>query len=406
MSFFKTDPELTQLDRRGAARHYSALLPELHPVKLGADHIAVDFLVGGPGADSASVATAPPPGASAFDTRVAPRRVLAWLHSMPAYRAGVPVHLGRHSDAGAAFEKVEELLGLLDPGRAVSYFSRQPLGEAERTYFTTPRSHLLLELSVAPRCAALGHRRDPLELVRSTAGLDPRRLHLEIGPVTAEGLEDAARIIAALPPGSRLTLTPWTGEAAAGLHPPPPGALDDLESQATARGQTVTPWRCREGLARVGRGFPGVDLVTTQQDLGRRALDLITCGGCPSRTQCHGDLDQVVLQRRLDRELRALGLTCTAPARRTGPRSLRVEVAEPTAPGDQAYLSFALGQVVSVTLASPSGGAPPGAPEAAVLRRWYATGFLPVTELNAAAERALEDLGRLQAAWAGEGSRA
>lgn len=414
MSFFKSDPELAQLERRSAVRHYSLLLPDLHPVKLGADHIAVDFLVAGPGAATGAVPASPRgtltsaamAGAGVFDTRVAPRRVLAWLHSMPAYRAGVPVHLGRHSDAGLAFEKVEELLGLLDPGRAITYFSRRPLGPAERAYFATPRSHLLLELSVAPRCAPLGHRLDPLELVRSAAGLDPRRLHLEVGPISAEGLADAARIVEALPAGTRLTLSPWEGEAAAGLHPLPPGALDGLTDLAAGRGLTVTPWRCREGLARVGRGFPEVDRLTGQQDLGRRALDLITCGGCPSRTQCHGDLDEAALQARLGRELRALGLTSTAPLRRTGPRSLLVEVAEPTAPGDQAYLSFALGQVVAVTLASPASEPRTAGPGAAVLRRWYATGFLPVTELNAAAERALEDLGRLQASWTGEGGQA
>ena len=86
-----------------------------------------------------------------------------------------------------------------------------------------------------------------------------------------------------------------------------------------------------------------------------------------------------------------------------------MEVAEPTAAGDEAYLSAALGQVVAIELRPPGGGEAPGRerpPEAAVLRRWYATGFLPVTELNAAAERALADLARLHASWNGEGGPA
>lgn len=431
MSFSKADEELLAPDRRGAARQYHALLPGLHPVKLGGDHIAVDFLVGDPAAAlhsppppagrTLALAT-PVPGLAAFDLRVSPRRVLAWLHSMPAYRAGVPVHLGRHADAGRSFDKVEELLQLLDPGRAVVYLARRPLGAAERTIFAAPRGNLLVELTATPRCASLQVRRDPVEVVRSAAGLDPRRLFVAVGPITADGLLDAARVLEALPRGSRLSLEPWTagagGATAAsgpaypipGLTPPPrppsAAALADLEARAHALGHTVTAWRCREGLARVGRGFPGVDRITAEPDLGRRALDLITCSGCPSRTQCHGRLDEEALLARLDRELTGLGLTPAAPPRRTGPRTYRVEVAEPTAAGDEAYLSAALGQVVAIELRPPGGGEAPGRehpPEAAVLRRWYATGFLPVTELNAAAERALADLARLHASWNGQG---
>jgi hypothetical protein len=168
----------------------------------------------------------------------------------------------------------------------------------------------------------------------------------------------------------------------------------------------VSEWFCRSGLARVGRGFFDVDRLTGQPDLARRAHDLITCAACPSRTQCHGQLDEAALLTRLTRELHVVGLTPTAPPARTGPRAFQLEVAEPSSPGDETYLSHAVGQTVAISLSTRHPGARPGgraAADPAVLRRWYATGFMPVTELNAVAEKLLEDLARRERArgWAG-----
>jgi hypothetical protein len=382
-------------DRRATTRSYDALLPEYFPVKLVGAFISVDFVVGG--AEDA-LAVGP-----TLDARVSPRRMLAWLRSMPSYRAGVPLRVGHQADAGLAFEKSAELIGLVDPGRPVVYATRRALLPGERDFFATPRPNLLLEPTVTPRSAALGVTADPLELVRSAAGLDPRALHWVVGPLAADAEAEAARVVEALPPGSRLTLRLLEQGA-----PRPPGAaplghaaLARLEAVAHAHRLTVTEWSCRGSQARVGRGFFDVDRLTGQSDLARRAHDLITCAACPSRTQCHGPLDEPALLARLERELGVPGLTLTAPPRRTGPRAYLLEVAEPAASGDEAYLSHALGPPVAITLASRRAGERQegaGGLDPAVLRRWYATGFLPVTELNAAAEKVLEDLARRLAA--------
>jgi hypothetical protein len=400
-------------DRRAPARSYDALLPELHPLKLVGASIAADFLVGRR-ADGV-----------ALDARVSPRRMLAWLRSMPSYRAGVPLRLGHDGDPGLAFQKCAELIELADPGRPVVYPTHLPFTPEQRRFLGVARPNLLVEPTATPRRAARGAAGDPLDLVRSAAGLDPRALHWVLGPLAAGDEAETSRILEALPPGSRITLRPL-GEAgpdeAGGASPPGPVGLNGLgaaglaglgaaglvclgpaglarlEAAAHARGHAVTEWTCRGGLARVGQGFFDVDRLTGQADLARRAHDLITCAGCPSRTQCHGPLDEPALLARLGRELRVLGLSLTAPPARTGPRAWRLEVAEPAARGDEAYLSHALGQPVAVTLSTAGAGGRPGDADAAVLRRWYATGFLPVTELNAVAERVLEDLGRRRAA--------
>jgi hypothetical protein len=398
------------MDRRATARNYDALLPEFFPVKLIGAFISVDFVVGCRFDCAFCISRRHPARQSLFDagvaldTRVSPRRVLAWLRSMPSYRAGVQLRIGHDTDAGLEFEKASELIELLDPGRSVVYLTRKPFSERERAFFKTPRQHLLLKLTATPRSAALGVTADPLELVRSAAGLDPRGLHWVVGPLAGDSEADAVRILEALPPGSRLSLKPVNTAglpALAEVPPPAPAGLARLEALAYRRGLTVTDWFCRSGLARVGQGFFDVDKVTGQSDLGRRAHDLITCADCPSRTQCHGTLDEPALLARLHRELQVLGLTLTALPARTGPRAFRLEVAEPSSRGDETYLSHALGQPVAITLSTRERGASEGGSfcnvDAAVLRRWYATGFLPVTELNAAAEKVLHDLTRRQA---------
>jgi hypothetical protein len=379
------------MERRSATRIVQHRLPALFPVKPSGASISVDFVVGRAG--------------DRLDARVSPRRMLAWLRSMPSYRAGVPLRLAQEPATGAELDKGAELLELLDPERPVTYQVRHPLTVKERAFLAAARPGLLVEVVVTPRGPAPGAAaRHPLELVRSAVGLDPRALHWVVGPL-AEGCEpEAARILEALPHRSRLSLRPLgpadlhSGVAGAPLSAEP---LARLEARAHALDHTVTDFSCRAALARVGRGFPGVDRVTAQTDLARRAFDLITCADCPSRTQCHGPLDEPALLERLPRELQVVGLTLTAPPVRSGPRTFRLEVAEPTAPGDQAYLSFALGQPVTITL-STCRGEPPGGPAAwevapSILRRWDATGFLPVTELDATAERAREDLARRQA---------
>jgi hypothetical protein len=373
-------------DRRASPRRYDARLPDLWPLRLLEDAIAVDFV-------ARDVR-----GSLPLDTRVSPRRVLAWLRSMPSYQAGVPLRLGHAADAALAFEKAAELIELVDPARSVVYRTRRPLSPEARAFFAAPRHNLLLHATATPRRAAHGGA-DPLDLVASAAGLDPRGVHWVVGPLAAGDEAEALRILEALPRGSRLSLAPAgpAGPQAPGAPAPLEAeALARLEAAAHARGHHVSDFTCRGGPARVGRGFPGVDRLTGQVDLVRRAHDLITCAGCPSRTQCHGVLDEAALLGRLSRELGVLGLTPAGAPLRTGPRALRVDVAEPASRGDEAYLSHALGQVVAVTLASHARGPRPDgrAADAAVLRRWYATGFLPVTELNAAAERVLEDLRR------------
>lgn len=371
-------------ERRSIARRYHALLPEFFPIKLDRAAIGVDFVVSNRHDSSDE--------GPALDARVTPRRMLAWLRSMPSYRAGVPVRIGQEAGAGLAFDKGAELVDLLDPARPATWVARQPLAPEERAFLATPRAHLLVELHLAPRAAAP----DAREAIRAAAGLDPRALHWMVGPLAPGDEAEAARVVAALPAGSRLTLRPAEGA------PLPAAALSRLEAAAHAHGHTVTDWTCRGAQARVGLGFFDVDRLTGQADLARRAHDLITCASCPSRTQCHSPVDEPALAARLDRELRVLGLTPAAAPQRLGPRSLRLEVTEPVAAGDEAYLSHALGQPVAVALAHRGAGGRPAAAFAGVaptvLRRWYATGFLPVTELNSAAERVLEDLTRRRAA--------
>lgn len=397
------------VERRTPRRRYEPLLPEFFPVKLLAGAIAVDFVAGCP-LDCLHCHARRHPAREALldtgvaiDTRVPPRKVLAWLRSMPSYLAGVQLRLGHDSDAGLAFDKYAELIELVDPGRSVVYRTHRPLGGRERRFFGRPRTNVLVELTATPRSGALRVTVDPMELVRSVAELEPRRLHWVLGPLAADSLHDAERVVDALPPGTRLTLRPLQAasldaHAPEAARPMPAAELSALESRALARHLVVTDWSCRNGVAETGRGFYDVDRITGQRDLGRRAMDLVTCVSCPSRTRCHGRLDDQDLERRLSRELGTLGLTLAAPPERTGPRSFAVTVVEPTARGDETYLAHALGQPVSVALSTRERGRDDGelfcAVDPAVLRRWWAHGFLPVNELNQAAEHVLEDLRR------------
>ena len=395
------------VDCRVPRRTYEPLLPEFFPVKLSGAFISVDFVVGDP-FDRTSQCDSLHPARKALhqagvaiDTRVSPKKVLSWLRSMPSYRAGVQLRLGHDADTGLAFEKSAELVELVDPSRSIVYLSRRPFDAAERAFLAKPRANLLLQLTATPRSRSLGVRADPMELVKSAEGLDAARIHWVLGPLAADSLDDAERLVEALPPGSRLALRPL---GAPGLRAPdltfplPSLALKKLEARAVARRIAVTDWYCRAGLAAVGRGFFDVDRITAQADLGRRALDLVTCADCPSRTQCHGAVNLAELGKRLTRELSTIGLTLAGPPLRTGPRSVALEVLEPTTRGDETYLNHAVGLPVSVTLKSraPAPDRVAGARDLgpSVLRRWWVHGFLPVTELNMAAQNVLDDLRR------------
>lgn len=394
-------------ERRIHTKRYEPLLPEFFPLKLIGAFISIDFVVGCRFDCSFCISRRHPARSALFDagvaidTRVSPRRMLSWLRSMPSYLAGVQLRMGHDTDAGLAFDKNAELITLVDPSRSVVYLTRRPFPAVQRDFFAQPRPNVLLKLTATPRAADLGVRADPLELVRSTAGLDPRRMHWVVGPLVASSIPDAVRILDALPPGSRLNLKPLNtlGQATLAAIPPiPDEALADLERRALARGQVVSEWFCPNGIAAVGRGFFDVDKIAAQSDPDRRARDLATCGACPSRESCHGDLDLATFERRLAQELRVIGLTAKAPPQRTGPRSFLLQVAEPSSRGDETYLNHALGQPVNLTLSTRERGSSEGGSfcnvDPGVLRRWWSQGFLPVNELNLAAERVLDDLRR------------
>lgn len=392
------------------ARFYEPLLPEFFPVKLIGAFISVDFVIGC-GFDCAFCISRRHPAREALfdagvvlDTLVSPREVLGWLRSMPSYRAGVQLRIGHDTDAGLEFDKAAELIELiepLEPNRSIVYLTRKPFTQTERAFFAAPRANLLLKLTATPRSAELGVERDALELVRSADGLALRGLHWVVGPLTADGANDTERVLVALPPGSRLTLKPLNVAGLprlAGVGPLSAARLAELEGLARRLGHTVTEWFCREGLARVGRSFFDVDALTGQRDPARRVHDLVICDGCPSLTWCHGALDEPALLARLGQGLGVVGLTLTAPPVRTGPHAYRLEVAEPSSRGDETYLSHALGQPARITLSTRERGTSEGGSfcnvDVDVLRRWWSVGFLPVTELNAAAEKVLEELRR------------
>jgi hypothetical protein len=161
----------------------------------------------------------------------------------------------------------------------------------------------------------------------------------------------------------------------------------------------VTEWFCRRGLARVGQGFFDVDKITEQPEGAKRDRELAVCQSCPSWALCHGELDWPLVRSRLGEEVAALGLTLVEEPRRSGPRSALLHVAEPSSRGDETYLSHAVGQPLSVRVTTREAGKSEGGSfcnvEPAVLRRWYQTGFLPVTELNVAAQNTLASIRQL-----------
>lgn len=399
------------MERRDYSRRYDPLLPEFFPIKLIGAFIAVDFVAGCSFGCGYCISRRHPAREALFDARVlvqnrvAPRKVLAWLRSMPSYQAGVQLRIGHDTDAGLQFEKSAELVELVDPRRSIVYLTRKPFTEREQGFFSTYRKNLLLKLTATPRSSALGVTANPLVLVRSAWLLDPRMLFWVVGPL-AEGADveaDAAAILDALPPGSHLQLKPLSVAGLAGLGAAPIGAdaLARLEERAERRGLVATEWFCRRGLARVGQPFFAVDAMTVQPDPAKRSRELAPCAECAMSDKCHAPIDAAAVGERLGAALRELGLTALAPPARTGPRSFELAVKEPSSRGDETWLAHAAGTPVRVRLSTREAGASEGGSfcnvDGEVLRRWYATGFLPVTELNHVAENVLGDVRRIVA---------
>jgi hypothetical protein len=396
------------VSRRRYARRYESLLPEFFPLKLIGAFISLDFLVGCSFACRFCISRRNAARQALFDAglalenRISPRKMLAWLRTMPSFRAGVQIRIGHDTDAGLEFEKSAELIQGLPPDRSVTYLSRRPLDAEARSFFGVARKNLLLKLTATPRSESLGVRVDPLQLVRSVEGIDPEMTYWVVGPLVADNVPDAERVLDALPPGSHLFLKRLNTEGLpqlASIAPLSDPELKRLESRAIARGHVVTEWFCRRGLARVGQGFFDVDKITRQVEGEKRDRELAVCKTCPSDLLCHGELDWSQAQQRLRNEVVALGLTLVEEPRRSGPRSVELHVAEPSSRGDETYLSHAVGQPLSVRVTTREEGKSEGGSfcnvEPAALRRWYETGFLPVTELNTAAQNTLASIRQL-----------
>jgi len=396
------------MTRRHYARRYESLLPEFFPLKLIGAFISLDFLVGCSFACRFCISRRHAARQALFDAglaldnRVSPRKMLAWLRTMPSFRAGVQIRIGHDTDAGLEFGKSADLIRRLPQDHSITFLSRRPLDAEARSFFGATRKNLLLKLTATPRSESLGVRADPLQLVQSVESIDPEMTYWVIGPLVADNIVDAERVLDALPPGSHLFLKQLNTNGLpqlASIAPLSDPALKRLESRAIARGHVVTEWFCRRGLARVGQGFFDVDKITQQVAGEKRDREIAVCKTCPSWTLCHGELDWPRVQERLGEEIAALGLTLVEEPRRTGPRSIELHVAEPSSRGDETYLSHAFGQPLSVHITTREEGKSEGGSfcnvEPAVLRRWYETGFLPVTELNSVAQNTLSSIRQL-----------
>ena len=389
-------------------KEYEHLLPEFYPVKLIGAFISLDFISGCSFNCNFCISKRHPSREELYkeglllDNRVSPRKMLNWLRSMPSYRAGVQIRVGHDTDAGLEFEKSSRLIELIDPDRSIVYLTRKPFTAPEVEFFRTYRRNLLLKLTSTPRSGSLGVSRNPLNLVRSAEALDNRMLYWVVGPLAEDSFEDAAAVIESLPAGSSLFLKPLNRDGLphlANVAPMSGNDLGRLEELALRRGHVVTEWFCRQGLARLGRGFFDVDKITGQKDPAKRERELSYCGACPSHDICHGDLDETAFRKALDQKLAELGLSLSAEPKRTGPRSFEVSVAEPASRGEETYLNNAIDQPVSITLTTREQGRSQGGSfcnvDRDVLKRWYENGFFPVTELNSVAENVLRDIRRM-----------
>jgi len=398
------------MSRRFYDRSYDHLLPEYYPVKLIGAFIAADFIVGCHFGCKFCISRRHPSREGLFteqvviDNRVDPRKMQSWLASLPSFQAGVQIRIGHDSDAGLQFHKTSRLIELLDPSHSLTYLTRKPLTAEERTFFATSRANVLIKLTATPRSAALGVTADPLQLVQSVEGVDPQMTYWVVGPLAADSVADAERIIEELPKGSHLALKPLNCEgiaAVADIQPLGEGEITRLANRATALGHVVTDWFCRRGLARIGRGFFDVDKLTTQSPGEKRERELAVCADCPSRALCHDGIDVDRTLQRLNDGLDRLELSMIGEPEWVAPRSLRVNVAQPASRCDETYLSHLLPQPVNVTLNNRERGRSQGGSfcnvDAQVLQRWYRVGFLPVGELNNVAEHVLCDVRRLLA---------
>jgi len=394
--------------RRTYDKRYEHLLPEFYPLKLIGAFISLDFIVGCSFNCSFCISKRHPSREELYeeglvlDSRVPPKKMLSWLHSLPSFRAGVQVRIGHDTDAGLEFEKSARLIDLIEEDRSVVYLTRKPFTEPEVKYFTPYRPNLLLKLTATPRSASLGVKRNPLNLVRSAEPLDPRMLYWVVGPLVRDSQEDTEEVLRALPKGSTLFLKRLNTTGLPHLDPVP--QMEDreyarLEELALSRGLLVTEWFCKSGLSRIRKGFFDVDKITGQPASPKRERELGYCTDCASNAICHGELDRASFEKQLRTHLYFLGLTLAGDPVRTGNRSFTVTVQEPSSRGEETYLNHAIHPPVSITLSTREKGRSQGGSfgnvDRLALKRWYENGFLPVTELNTVAGNVLRDIRRL-----------
>jgi len=370
--------------------------PEFFPIKPLGAFLSVDFVAGCSFGCRFCISRRHPDREALFrrgrvvDLGLEPAQVLDWLESMPSFRAGVQLRIGHDTDAGLELEPSADLVARLPADRSVLWLSRRPLTARAREVFGRAGPGVLLKLTATPASRALGIDEDgAAELLRSARPLPAGRVFWVLGPLAADSEASAARLIDRLPVGSFAHLKPLNVAglpAVADVAPLGPATLARLEARAAERGIRCTEFFCRLSLAPLGRAFFDVDQIADRR----------VCDGCPSRALCHAPVDEVALARGLERELRGLGLTPLGPPRRTAARSFEQDVAEPSSRGDETYLSHALGAPVRIRLSTREPGATEGGSfcrvEEAVLRRWQERGFMPVADLERAAQRTLETL--------------
>jgi hypothetical protein len=270
----------------------------------------------------------------AFESAAEARSLLAQCVSFS--RAKVPVRFGHNTDASLQWAFGAELYRLLPPTHPLIMMTRFPLAPRQALLFQG-QPNLLCKLSVPPRSTTLDTRTDPFQALHSVINVPRENLYVLIGPVAADGLDEARALMAKLPPGTWCDVKPLTRSGintVVSTPIPSAEAMADLRTEGRARGLMVTDYFGCQLRRRLGRSFYKASSAPPY------VRD--TCRQCEGQPRCfpHRSLDTPVVATEafdhIRKEAAAVGLPL-GQATSLGPAKTSFQCEVPASRGDETY---------------------------------------------------------------------
>lgn len=311
---------------------------------------------------------------------VSPRELYKLLEGMPSFsKARIPIRIGNDTDFKFESRETEKFVSLLPNDYPVIILTRFPVPIRYKHIFN--RNNVLLKITITPKSDYLDCPDNYKAILKSLEGINSEVM-VTIGPVDASNYDKACSLIKKIP--NKRNFSVYIKRLNDEFHP----SLKTIPQISSDQEQSLKVLVIENGFRHLSQLT--CPLSNRLNFAHKRVSDVPEserkyCTSCSVFDVCYSD--DILDEDELRFLLKDLGLQLTVPPVKTGFKSYLITVDNPTAFGDEAYLSEMLKRKIKISNTKDGTNRYQYSSSIEVMKRWQEVSFFPFLALKESFDR-------------------